>query len=215
MALGGWCPDQARVLPTGRLPANGGARVGRFRQDRIRHATSASVIAASTRMRPPQRGQQRASTSKTRWRSSAHRVRRVGTFDGASPRLGAASAPAAFVVAGRMGKSEGAGLPSSTDCCGDSVLLSAGSLAQSLRSAFSSSPGRPLVHVAGAAASASSRPTGLGTTRSLPLAHGASSPWYRTGCARGGGISGASRSSNSWRSIRTWAVPSRHRVFSR
>ncbi len=42
-------------------------------------------MAASACMRPPQYGQHRASTSKTRCKRSAHRVRRVGTFGGASP----------------------------------------------------------------------------------------------------------------------------------
>jgi len=76
--------------PSGRFRASGAARVGRFRPARIRRETSASVIAASTRTHPPQRGQHRASISETRWRRSAHRVRRPDAHqvDGAKRALG-------------------------------------------------------------------------------------------------------------------------------
>ena len=56
--------------------ANGGARGGSARHSRIRRATTGSVMAASSLIRPPQAGQRSASTSKTRFSSSAHAMRR-------------------------------------------------------------------------------------------------------------------------------------------
>ena len=53
----------------------GGARDASARQSRILRATSGSVIEASARMRPPHAGQQRASTSKTRFNRSAQAIR--------------------------------------------------------------------------------------------------------------------------------------------
>jgi len=77
----------------------------------------------------------------------------------------------------------------------DSESFGAGSLSPSLRFACSSSLVDPSATAAGPAAPASDGSTGGGTTRSLPLAPGASRPWYPTWCARGDGISGARRSS--------------------
>jgi hypothetical protein len=54
----------------------GGARADIPTHSRIPAATSGSVIADRTRIRPPQSGHRSASTSKTRCRRSAHAVRR-------------------------------------------------------------------------------------------------------------------------------------------
>jgi hypothetical protein len=61
--------------------ARGGARAGRPRQARILRATSGSAIAARRRSRPPQRGQEIASTAKTRWSNSPMRA----SSDGVRP----------------------------------------------------------------------------------------------------------------------------------
>jgi len=92
-ALGASSAGLASVRPPGRLLASGRAREGPFRQARFRRAASTSVLAASTRMHPPQRGQRRASTPKTRCRSSAHRERLVGTLGGVPPRRCCATVP--------------------------------------------------------------------------------------------------------------------------
>ncbi len=55
---------------------SGGARGGRERHARIRLATLGSVMAATSRIRPPQAGQRSASTSKTRFSKSDHAARR-------------------------------------------------------------------------------------------------------------------------------------------
>ena len=60
-----------------RRGAAGGARMGSSRRSRIAWVTSGGWLAASSRMRPPQRGRSSTSTAKTRRRSSAQASRRV------------------------------------------------------------------------------------------------------------------------------------------
>jgi hypothetical protein len=153
---------------------------------RIRLVIAGSSIAARSRSVEPQRGQRKASMSKTRWRSAAHRVRRGEASAGELP-LGFARS------------------------------VSRGAWPSAVAGA------RPLSATAAVrcAVASGSRATGpvpgavAGTTWLRWLAQGARIPWYRTWWARGGGISGTSRSSRSLRSRRTWVVPSRQRVLRR
>jgi hypothetical protein len=159
---------------------------GDFDYSRILRATSGSSIAARARMRAPQRGQRSASTSKTRWSSSAHaslrgRGRLTATSGRGSRRSGARRLPRAegsFARGSRSSRRPGLDHgPGSPDAQGS---VRPGGVA--------GPPGGRMPTGAGigsALASFTSGPPtagpdfgrGPGTTRSRALAHGARTPW--------------------------------------
>ena len=184
---GGSGVDSSREISPGPPvgSASGGAREGISSQSRIRRATSGSVIADKIRIRPPHAGQRSASTSKTRWRRSAQTMRRrrpkvvagrescswlgVGaneeTWSRAPGNRVGWSAPAT-IAPPSTGRRGGA---STTDVCPLLEPAEPDCWAPTPKLLGKSSAGR-----------SPSPPVRPDTTRSRPLAHGASTPWYRT-----------------------------------
>lgn len=160
--------SEAHSSASGTAGAVGGARLGSSRQSRIACVTWGGWIAASSHIRPPQRGHSSTSTAKTRRRSSAQASRRgrragsPGAGEGSSGlrgvRVGGASA--GLESADGLQRSEPS-LPALPR-----ALVSLGGPAEE------ASEGLP-----GGGRAGSSAWGAPGTTRSRSLAHGPRTPW--------------------------------------